>query len=211
MSEQTETLNEEIHTESEEKTSGKDIARMKRIGGWHATAVAAAIGLWGATSYWAVESGLLIAHLAALGIAFASATVMASILHEWGHFSGAKLSGARAPVLAKPARLYFMFNFDMERNTPEQFIAMSIGGISANWLLVLLLLLLVPLDSLAAAMLVAVAIAKAVNVSFFEVPIVMQVREGGDPQAVLDERLENYGLKQLPGYIVGALAFLTFT
>ena len=213
MSDQTtnpEDLSQASDTETS-TTSDKDIARMKRIGAWHATALAAAIGLWGAVNQWAMTSELLVAQLAALGIAIAAATVMASIIHEWGHFSGAKISGAIAPVSAKPVRLYFMFTFDMVQNSTNQFIAMSLGGILANWLLVVLLLILIPLQSLAAAMLIAVAIAKAVNVSFFEVPIVMQVRDGGDPSEVLERRLKDYGLRQLPGLIVGALAFLTFT
>ena len=202
-------LNEAV--EPEVRTSAQDIGRLKRIGSWHATAVAAAIGIWGSTNQWALSSDLLIAQLTSLGLAFAAATVMASIIHEWGHFAGAKLSGSIAPVLKKPARFYFMFNFDMENNSSDQFLAMSLGGIIANWALVVLMLVLIPLTNFGAAFLVAVLVAKAVNVSFFEVPIVMQVRNGEDPQTALTTRLEEYGLKQLPGYILGALTFLALT
>ncbi|MEM6999361.1 MAG: hypothetical protein AAF529_01150 [Pseudomonadota bacterium] len=189
----------------------KNLTRLKRIGAWHATAISAALTLWGTANFWAVESSLLLAQAVALGNAIAAGTVIASILHEWGHYAGARLAGANAPVLAKPRRLYFMFDFDMQANSKDQFLSMSLGGIIANWAVVLVLLVLIPLTSLAAALLVAVTLAKAVNVSLFEVPIVMQVREGAEPETALNTRLKEYGLRQTPGWLAGLLAFLALT
>ncbi len=211
MSEQTAEPTNIEGTEDGANFSAKDISRMKRIGSWHATGVLAALTLWGAANAWAEASGLVLAHIVALGNAWVAATVMASVFHEWGHFTGAKLAGSIAPVAKKPVRLFFFFNFDMENNSVDQFVWMSLGGIIANWVLVLLLLLLVPLTTLAAALLVAVAVMKAVNVAAFEVPVVMTVRQTGEPQAALDERLADYGLRQTPGLIVGALTFLALT
>ena len=190
------------------QTSARDLPRMRRIGGWHGTAVLAALTLFGAGNMWAAESGLYIANIIALGNAFVAATVMAGIFHEWGHFAGAKLSGAIAPVRAKPVRLYFMFNFDMQNNSVEQFLWMSMGGIAANWALVVAAAMLIPLDTYAGALLFAVLVAKAVNVSYFEVPIVMRTRETGNPQNELQTQLDTVGLKQTPGWIVGALVWL---
>ena len=108
-------------------------------------------------------------------------------------------------------RLYFFFNFDMEQNSVSQFISLSLGGIIANWVLVLLILVAIPITSLAAAALLAVAVARAVNVAFFEVPIVLRVRESEDPSKELNHQLETYGLRQMPGLIAGAFVFLAFT
>lgn len=196
---------------SDVSSANKDFERAKRIGTWHATAVFASLTLWGSANAWATSSGLIIAYASVLAMAIASATVIASIVHEWGHFSGATLSGAIVPVEPKPIRFYFMFNFDMEQNTDKQFLAMSLGGILANWLLVVVLLILVPLNSIGAAMLVAVAVAKAINVSVFEMPIFKRVYDGGVPKEELQRQLQEQGLRQLPGYVVGALAFLAFT
>ena len=191
--------------------SQKDLSRMKRIGRWHGAAVLAGLGLYGAANAWAVSSGLMLAHAVAIGNAVVVASALSGIFHEWGHFTGAKLTGSIAPVSKKPVRFYFMFNFDMEQNSVSQFIALSLGGILANWLLVLLIVALIPITSVAAAALVAVAIARAVNVSLFEVPVVQRVRESQDPGKELNHQLETFGLKQTPGVIAGALAFLAFT
>ena len=62
-------------------------------------------------------------------------TALAFLSHEWGHFSGARLSGAVSPVL-KERKSFFMFNFKTAVNSRAQFLAMSLGGPVANWLLV---------------------------------------------------------------------------
>ena len=186
----------------------KDLARMRRIGGWHASAVLAALTLFGAGSLWAAESGLVIANLVALGNAYLAGTVMASIFHEWGHFAGAKMAGAIAPVRKKAVSFYFMFEFDMDNNSARQFLWMSAGGISANWLLAIAAAILVPLDTYAGAGLFAVLVGKAVNVSYFEVPIFLRTQETGNPKNELQTQLDTVGLRQWPGLIVGALLWL---
>lgn len=197
--------NQTADTHSEQ---AKDLARMRRIGGWHASAVLAALTLFGAGNLWAIESQLLLAHVVALGNAYLAATVMASIFHEWGHFAGAKLAGSIAPVRKKPARFYFMFEFDMENNSARQFLWMSAGGISANWALALLAALLVPLNTYAGALLFAALVGRAVNVSYFEVPIFLRTQETGNPKNELQHQLDTVGLRQWPGLIVGALVWL---
>ena len=191
-----------------DEAQARDLARMRRIGGWHASAVLAALTLFGAGALWAAESGLLIAQLVALGNAYLAGTVMASIFHEWGHFAGAKLSGAIAPVRSKPARFYFMFNFDMENNSTRQFLWMSAGGISANWLLAIAAAILIPLNTYAGALLFAVLVGKAVNVSYFEVPVFLRTQETNNPENELKVQLETQGLVQWPGLIVGLLVWL---
>lgn len=191
--------------------SQKDLSRLKKIGTWHGAAAFAALALFGAAEFWAVSTGLMLAHVVAIGNAFVAATALSGIFHEWGHFTGAKVAGSIAPVLKNPVRLYFFFNFDMTQNSVSQFISLSLGGIIANWVLVLLILLALPISSVAAAVLLAVAVARAVNVAFFEVPVVLRVRESQDPSKELDHQLETYGLRQMPGVIAGAFVFLAFT
>ena len=186
----------------------RDRARMQRIGGWHAAAAFAALGLFGAANWWAVGSGTVLAQFAALGNAFVAGVVMSSLFHEWGHFAGARLSGAHSPVLSKPVKFYFMFNFDMKNNSTEQFVWMSLGGILTNWALAVAALILAPWETWGGALLVAVFVGQAVNVSFFEIPVVMRARETGNPDSALKQQLENEGLQRMPGLIVGALVFL---
>ncbi len=191
--------------------SKKDYSRMRRIGSWHATAVLVALTLYGAADWWANQSGMVLAHIVALGNAFVAGSVISSLVHEWGHLLGARLSGAKSPVAPKPIRFYFMFNFDMTNNSVKQFTWMSLGGIVANWVLVVVLLLLVPIDTWAGALLIATALGKAVNVAVFEVPIVLRTQESGEADEELQAQLKDPGLQRIPGLIVGALAWLALT
>ncbi len=204
-------VNEESAAAEAGRSRARDFARMRRIGFLHGGAVLAALTLWGTATAWAATSGLVIAHIVALGNALFAGIIASAIAHEWGHFAGARLAGAISPVMKKPARLYFMFEFDMQANTTDQFVWLSLGGILANWFLALALLALVPLNTLAGPLLVAVAVAQAVNVSVFEVPVVLRARETGDHQAALDHQLQTAGLQRLPGIIAGALAFFALT
>ena len=202
----TETTTDQSPSDAQERA--KDYARMRRIGSWHGAAVLAALTLWGAGNFWAVQSGLIIAQLVALGNALVAGTVLASIFHEWGHFLGARMSGSRSPVLKKPTRLYFMFNFDMQANNASQFHWMSVGGVGASWLAALLIAALIPLGSLSGALLLAVVVGKAVNASFFEVPIIQRTRNSGEPQQELQAQLASPGLQKTPGAIAGVITWI---
>jgi hypothetical protein len=188
----------------------KDRANMKKIGGWHAAAVIAALTLFGAAHTWAQFSDWLLAGIVSLAAAFLAGTVLSSIAHEWGHFTGARLSGAVSPVLSKPVRLFFMFRFDMEANSVNQALAMSWGGLIGSWSLVLLLLVLVPLDSWASALLLATVVGRAVNASAFEVPVIIRTGRSGEFEKELNTQLKTTGIVKLPGLVLGGLALMAF-
>ncbi len=191
-----------------EKERRQDNARLRRIGGLHFAATMGVLTLWGAGQTWAGASGLTIAFIASLGNSLIAGFALASMAHEWGHFSGARLAGARSPVLENPVRLFFMFNFDMKANSNDQFLSMSIGGPAANWLLVVLALILIPIGTPQGALLVATVTGIAVNVSLFEVPVILRARESHDPVKELTDQLASPGLQTLPGVIVGAIVWL---
>jgi hypothetical protein len=186
----------------------QDGARMRRIGSLHFAAVMAALTLWGAGDAWASQSGMALAFIVSLGNALIAGFVIASIAHEWGHFSGARLAGSISPVLEQPVRYFFMFNFNMEKNSVGQFLSMSTGGPLANWLLVLLFLVLIPVDTASRALIIATVAGIAVNVSLFEVPIILRVRNSGEPQQELARQLASPGLQTLPGIVVGGIVWL---
>ena len=50
-----------------------------------------------------------------------------TLFHEWGHFAGARLSGAHAPVTSLGTR-FPAFRFDTANSTPRQFLAMSLAA-----------------------------------------------------------------------------------
>ena len=190
--------------------AAEDGRRMRRIGALHFVAAMGALTLWGAADSWAATSGWALASAVAVANAVIAGFVLTSVLHEWGHFVGARLAGAFAPVLEKPRQYFFMFDFPFDRNDERQFVWMSLGGILVPWLLVLLALVLVPIDTASRAMLLAVLVGRAVFVSVFEVPVVARTLGGGAPQAELVRQLKAGALKtgRNVGIAVAALVWL---
>jgi hypothetical protein len=183
-----------------------DRDRMKRIGSYHFAMAMGALTLWGAAETWAQVTGWGIAHLAAVGNAIVAGTVIASIVHEWGHLTGARLSGAISPVLDEPKRHFFMFDFALDKNDTHQFTWMSWGGILAPWLAALIVVILVPLSLTSGAVLLATLVSKAVTAAAFEVPIVLRAAESNNPGAELGKQVSGGGLPRARN--IGAAAGL---
>ena len=187
----------------------KDRANLRSVAALHFVVVMGALTLWGAADAWAVTSGWGLAWAVAIANAIIAGYIIASTLHEWGHYAGARLSGSFAPVAAKPVRYFFMFNFSFEKNDKRQFLAMSLGGIVVPWLLVALTALLVPLDNASRAMLLAVFVTRAVQISLFEVPVVSRTYRGGEPRAELGRQLKaGFRTSRYAGVVAGALVWL---
>ena len=187
--------------ESEEKK------RLAKVGKEHAAFVLGSLTLWGASDFWAAESELILALTLALINSIVAGTIVASILHEWGHFLGAKLSGSNAPLLEKTFSFFF-FNFKDEGNTKGQFLKMSLGGPIANWSLVVAFFFLLPLETWSQVLFLATLLSIAVSVSIFEVPVLLRIREG-EPSVIIQKRLEEAGSSPRNiGILAGALGAL---
>lgn len=186
-----------------------DRANVKKVGAYHFTMAMGALTLWGTALVWAETTGWLLAHAIAVANAVIAGTVLASLVHEWGHFTGARLSGAVSPALDAPKNHFFMFDFKMDENDVDQFTAMSWGGIVAPWILVALLVVLIPVGMLSAAALVATLVARAVSAGAFEVPIVQAAQHHGDPKKALGDAINAGRLEAAGpiGYVVGGLVF----
>ena len=181
--------------------------RLVNIGQKHAAFVLGSLTLWGVSDYWAAESELILALGLALINSVVAGTIIASILHEWGHFLGARLSGSNAPLLEKTFSFFF-FNFKDEGNTKSQFLQMSLGGPLANWSLVIGVFLLLPLETWSQILLIATMLSIAVSVSIFEVPIMLRLKDG-EPSVIIQKRLEEAGSKPRNiGIAAGALGAL---
>ncbi len=186
----------------------RDRARLKKVGLRHSATVLAALTLWGAADAWAISSGWLLADTVAILNAILAGTVIAYIAHEWGHFTGARISGAVSPVLKEPVS-FFMFNFKDELNTQGQFLSMSAGGPFANWSLFILIFILLPLDTWSQALFLATTFAIAVSVSVFDFPIINRVMYGDNPAETIKKRqLESGNTPRTIGIIAGAILWL---
>ena len=186
----------------------RDLARMKKVGTKHATTVLVAMTAWGVADYWASGSGLLLAEVIALLNALFVGIIISSIAHEWGHFSGARISRSISPVMKKPVS-FFMFNFKSDANSREQFLSMSIGGPAANWLLVVGLFFLLPMETWSQALLLATTFAIAISVCVFEIPVINSVMYGEPPEETIQRRLREIGnTSRISGIIAGAVVWL---
>lgn len=98
--------------------------------------------------------------------------------HEWGHLLGAALSGSRfafSPSLASP----FLFRFDTEASSRQQFLAMSLSGFAASLVVLGLLLGFLPLGLLATRITLGVVLGGLALTLFIEVPLLVHVMRGG--------------------------------
>lgn len=186
----------------------RDQARLKKIALRHGTIVLAALTLWGVADAWALSSGWLLAETIAILNAIFAGTIVAYIAHEWGHFSGARVSGAVSPVAKEPIS-FFMFNFKTELNTRMQFLWMSAGGPLANWTLFAMIFFLLPVDTWSQAMLLATTFAIAVSVSVFEFPIIRAVMYGQNPTETISVRQRESGnTPRTVGILAGAALWI---
>lgn len=153
------------------------------IVGSHLLVAMLVLSMWAAADTWQAVTGFALASLLSVLTAFLAGFVLGTLVHEWGHFLGARRAGAGYTIPGKPG--LFVFNFDFARNSPSQFLTMSYGGQFGGALAVLLLWLAVPVDSAGRAMLVAGAVGGAVFAAAIEWPVIRAVRAGGNPATEL--------------------------
>jgi hypothetical protein len=138
--------------------------------------IAITLALWLRTIQLGKTDGiaLLVVHLPT-----AALTVISGYLvHEWGHLIGAWLIRSSfllpASVIASP----FLFRFDNVRNTRRHFLWMAGGGFVSSGLLVVLLLMVLPRDLLAAQLALAGVAVGVLATLVIEVPGFWRVYRG---------------------------------
>ena len=137
-----------------------------------AAVVFAGLALWGGADAWATTSGLAVALVTSVGSALIAGWIIASLMHEWGHYLGAKLSGSKAPRIKAPGLLFFRYNFDLVNNSLGQFTSMSVAGSLAHWGVFAAALLLLPMATLAQTAFISSTFAFAIFASIVEWPII---------------------------------------
>ncbi|MEE4147092.1 MAG: hypothetical protein V2I26_19970 [Halieaceae bacterium] len=114
--------------------------------------------------------------------AFLCGLALSHIVHEWGHFLGAVV--ARSALTIKPRVHPLFFDFDYLANRPPQFLALSLGGLLGN-LVLLAALLATGAHSLVLTGLLAAVIGQFVYVLVLELPVSLGVMAGRDPLETL--------------------------
>lgn len=150
---------------------------------WHLLGLVGVVVLFASADAWVASSDLGIARVFAGIAAIVAAYGLAQLLHEWGHYLGARLSGARAPLKPTPALL--AYDFDFQSNSPEQFLWMSVSGSIGNLLTIVLVWQSIPLDATHRIILLASTVGVAVFVAVLEWPVIAHAYKHRDPLAAL--------------------------
>jgi len=107
-----------------------------------------------------------------------SLTAIAGYLfHEWGHLTAARATGS---VVRLPESLseIFLFNFHSDRNSPRQFLAMSLGGCPIITKKIVFLLAVLPLDTLAGKIAITLVLLGVLATAVLELPPFFKVMRG---------------------------------
>lgn len=124
-----------------------------------------------------LASGSLLIAIPCSALAVILTVLAAYEVHEWGHLSGALLTGS---TVHAPNRLIhqFLFHFDGQRNDRRQFVGMSIGGLVASVVAFAVLLLVLPLATWTAKIILGLVGIGIVATFLREVPEAWRVHRG---------------------------------
>lgn len=140
----------------------------------------AALSIWAAADTWYAVTGLGLAAWVSVLNGILVGAAITGLLHEWGHLTGARLSGATAPLA--PAKGFLpLFNFDFAKSETSQFQAMSIGGNLPTWGFALLLATTLPLDAPGRIALVSSVVGSSIFALIVELPVMSRVNGGMAP------------------------------
>lgn len=170
--------------------------------------VVVALAVWGGADTWAAQSGLWLALATAVGASMVVGWIVAGLLHEWGHYAGAKLAGAVAPRVQPSGLAFFRYNFDLKNNNRRQFTAMSVGGSVAHWSAVVAAFLLLPMSTLAQTVLVSTTFAFAVFATVIEWPIIARTLSGRVHPAEAFGHIDQAFIRR--HYVIGGAGGLLF-
>jgi hypothetical protein len=138
--------------------------------------------------------------------------ILGALFHEWGHYTGAKFSGASAPRVKPKGTSLFRFNFDMATNTQRQFHWMSFGGWVFHWGLLLILVAALPFDSIGRIALVSSVFGFILYATFIETGILRQTLGGSDPAETLGQlSAKTFQQAGIVGSVAGLFALATLS
>ncbi len=173
------TPDEGLAAAAAERMAETDVDRRAKLVGGHLLIGVTVLCLWAAADTWQAVTQLPVASLLSVLAAIPAGFVFGTLVHEWCHFAGARLSGARYSV---PGRFgLFVFEYDFRNNGLSQFFAMSYGGQVGSALAVLLLAISLPTDTAGRAMLLAACVGAGVFGAMIEWPVLARTRRSGDP------------------------------
>jgi len=169
---------------------------------------AALLSLFAAADAWAgLTEGRLAQGLSVLDGLLVGAA-LGALSHEWGHFTGARVSGSDTPLLPFSA-FPQIFNLNLMKCEASHFMGMSLGGNIGHWLLFGLLIMGLPLTSVGQVALVSGSFGFGVFATSVELPVIRKARSGAKPLEALSVIPPNFVRRNGSwGLAAAVLAFL---
>jgi hypothetical protein len=159
--------------------------RLAKLAGTHALVFLLALSAFAAADSWYTVTGLGIAGLLCIITAALAGITIATLVHEWFHYLGARYCGAQFDIPSRQG--LFVYDWDFTSNSVRQFLIMSIAGSIGGFLAVILLWNAVPADSWGRAVLRGAAVASIIYAAMIEWPVIGRIRRGGDPLTELSK------------------------
>ena len=143
------------------------------------------LSLFAATDSWQHLTGWPLATVLASIMGLLAGFATTTVLHEWFHWLGAKLSGGTYVIPAKPG--LFVYDWDFEKSDVKQFFTMSLGGNIGGLLALLWLASAIETDTVARSALIAGSVASVAFAAAVEWPVLWRTRESREPLAELSK------------------------
>ncbi len=139
--------------------------------------------MFAATDSWAALTGLALATFINILAGIVAGFVTVNLVHEWFHYLGARLISGHYTITSRPG--LFVFDWQFDKNSLQQFYVMSIAGNVGGALGVIALYLAISADNAGRVALIAGAFAGFVLAAFIEWPVLIRTRSSGEPLAEL--------------------------
>jgi hypothetical protein len=172
-----------MDTTPPERTDAPPGMTLARQGALHAALALALLVLFAAADSWQMLSAIALANLFSVVVGLLAGALLTTLLHEWSHLLGARLTGARYSPARRPSLL--VFDWDFGANTRRQFLVMSVAGTLGSVAAVYLLCSTVPGNAPGRIALQGAAWGSLVFAAVIEWPVLYRVRRGEEPLAAL--------------------------
>jgi len=153
--------------------------RVIKHGGVHFLLWIVAMGLFAAADSWHHVTGLGLASFLCVITAIVAGLTTTTLLHEWFHFLGARISRSSYEIPSKAG--LFVLDWNYSNNSLKQFYTMSVAGSVGSVVGVALLWWSVPTDTDGRDALVAASLASLAFAAAVEWPVLLRTRISGDP------------------------------
>ncbi|MFK7976520.1 MAG: hypothetical protein AB8C02_10310 [Halioglobus sp.] len=186
-----------------EKEDPKWKMRLARIASVQGLVLLVSLCLFAAADSWTAVTGLAFASVLGVITGLIAGVVMTSVIHEVFHLLGAQVSGGAYRIPPKVG--IFLYDWQFERNSVDQFFVMSIAGSVGGAISVILLWNAVPADTIGRATLRGAAVAAFVYAAIIEWPVLQRTRRTREPLAELSKIDEKVLMRSLYGGLIAGV------